>query len=94
MLALWGDAGIAAATSATPLDARRVWATNVTGGPIASGHYLPEEAPEETAKALKAFFIEQGGHRAISNLTGQRACSVLRESSGPRCLVPAFAGAD
>ena len=56
MLALWGDAGIAAAASATPLDTWRVWAANVTGGAVNSGHYLPEEAPDETARALKQFF--------------------------------------
>jgi haloacetate dehalogenase len=56
MLALWGDAGVAASASSTQLDAWRVWATNVTGGPVPSGHFLPEEAPDETAKALKAFF--------------------------------------
>jgi haloacetate dehalogenase len=56
MLALWGDAGVAASASSTQLDAWRAWATNVTGGPVASGHFLPEEAPEQTAKALLEFF--------------------------------------
>lgn len=55
MLALWGDAGIAQ-SAATPLDTWRHWATNVTGAPINSGHFLTEEDPEATAKALLAFF--------------------------------------
>ena len=55
-LALWGDAGIAAAASAAPLDAWRVWAAKVTGGVVNSGHHLPEEAPDETARALRQFF--------------------------------------
>ena len=55
MLALWGDAGIASA-AATPLDTWRKWATNVSGAPIDAGHFLTEENPEATAKALQAFF--------------------------------------
>jgi haloacetate dehalogenase len=56
MLALWGDAGIARA-AATPLDTWKNWATNVTGMPINSGHFLCEEDADGTAKALKAFFM-------------------------------------
>src|SRR6516225_3999280 len=39
MLALWGDAGIAAA-AATPLDTWTSWATTVRGAPVDSGHFL------------------------------------------------------
>src|SRR6201995_3284226 len=56
MLALWGDAGIASA-AATPLDTWKTWATNVTGSPVDSGHFLTEEAPEQTAKLLREFFL-------------------------------------
>jgi len=38
-----------------PLDAWRQWADDVTGGPIDAGHFLPEEAPEEVARRLRAF---------------------------------------
>lgn len=38
-----------------PLDAWRQWADDVSGGPIDAGHFLPEEAPEEVARRLKAF---------------------------------------
>jgi haloacetate dehalogenase len=34
----------------------RQWADDVRGKPIESGHYLAEEAPEPTFKALRAFF--------------------------------------
>jgi haloacetate dehalogenase len=55
MLALWGDVGIASA-AATPLDTWKLWATNVSGSPVDSGHFLPEENPEVTASKLKEFF--------------------------------------
>jgi haloacetate dehalogenase len=56
MLALWGDAGIASA-AATPLDTWKTWATNVTGSPVDSGHFLAEENPQATAKLLREFFL-------------------------------------
>jgi haloacetate dehalogenase len=55
MLALWGDAGIASA-AATPLDTWKIWATNVAGMPVDAGHFLTEENPDATAKALREFF--------------------------------------
>ena len=56
MLALWGDAGNAR-SAATPLDTWKKWATDVRGEPIDSGHFLTEENPEATARALKEFFV-------------------------------------
>jgi haloacetate dehalogenase len=56
MLALWGNAGVAQA-AATPLDTWKQWATNVEGMPVDSGHFLAEENPQATAKALRAFFL-------------------------------------
>jgi haloacetate dehalogenase len=56
LLALWGDAGIARA-AATPLDTWKKWATSVTGMPVNAGHFLCEEDPDATAKALKEFFV-------------------------------------
>jgi haloacetate dehalogenase len=38
------------------LDTWRERARDVTGRPVDSGHFLPEEAPEETLEALCAFF--------------------------------------
>jgi len=58
MLALWGDAGVASAAT-TPLDTWRKWATKVEGAPVDSGHFLPEENPEVTAKLLRQFFLAE-----------------------------------
>jgi haloacetate dehalogenase len=43
--------------AATPLDSWKQWATNVSGAAVDSGHFLPEENPDATARALKAFFM-------------------------------------
>jgi haloacetate dehalogenase len=32
------------------------WADDVRGGPIAAGHFLPEEAPAEIIERLEQFF--------------------------------------
>ena len=58
LLALWGDVGIATA-AATPLDTWKTWATDVRGMPIDSGHFLCEENPDATAKAMLEFFSAQ-----------------------------------
>lgn len=55
LLVLWGEKGVVGRT----YDVLEVWrarATDVRGGPVPSGHFLPEEAPEETLAALLAFF--------------------------------------
>ena len=60
LLVLWGAKG------KIPLwyDALAVWrqfcAGEVSGGPIASGHYLAEEAPEAVIDALQDFFAGAG----------------------------------
>jgi haloacetate dehalogenase len=40
----------------------RAWADDVRGGPVASGHFIPEEAPGETARRLSAFLAHGGSH--------------------------------
>jgi haloacetate dehalogenase len=55
LLALWGAKGIPA-KGENPLDVWRRWAIHATGAGIESGHFVPEEAPEATAKALAEFF--------------------------------------
>ena len=55
LLALWGTAGIPSETSG-PLKIWHEWAVNVSGKPIDSGHFLPEENPQATATALLEFF--------------------------------------
>ena len=54
MLALWGAGGRPRDTS--PLDIWREWATDVRGTAIDCGHFLPEENPQATARALVEFF--------------------------------------
>jgi haloacetate dehalogenase len=56
---LWGALGNLA--DAPVLDVWRSVASNVQGRAIAgSGHYIPEEHPEATAEAIKAFAQEVG----------------------------------
>ncbi len=55
LLALWGKQAKLEAWYDT-LSVWREWASDVCGGPLDCGHYLAEELPEETAKALLAFF--------------------------------------
>ena len=55
VLALWGNKGLVAKL----YDVIAAWedvATNVRGAPLPCGHFLPEEAPEETARILTDFF--------------------------------------
>jgi haloacetate dehalogenase len=55
VLALW-SAGGAVDTWYDPLSSWRDWATTVTGRAVAGGHFLPEEAPDETTAELLTFF--------------------------------------
>ncbi len=55
VLALWGAKGLVGRL----YDVVEVWrdkATNVEGRALASGHYLPEEVPNETSEELIQFF--------------------------------------
>ena len=55
LLVLWGQRS----GQGSGYDMLAVWrehADNVTGQAIASGHFLPEEAPDDTYRALRAFF--------------------------------------
>lgn len=58
LLALWGAQGIPAAGE-SPLDVWRRWATSAVGEGLDAGHFLPEEAPEATARALMSFFLSE-----------------------------------
>jgi haloacetate dehalogenase len=53
-LALWSHSGPVAAWY-DPLEVWRAWADDVRGGAVASGHFLPAEATEETARRLVEF---------------------------------------
>ncbi len=59
VLALWGADGIPDKTDG-PLDIWRRWADDVSGQAIDAGHFLAEEAPEQTAAALIDFFARTG----------------------------------
>jgi len=55
LLVLWGERS----SQGSGYDVLGVWrdhAETVSGRSIASGHFLPEEAPEETFEALHGFF--------------------------------------
>ena len=54
MLALWGGKGKLESWYDV-LAIWRDWADDVRGRPIACGHYIPEEAPDETYAELRAF---------------------------------------
>jgi haloacetate dehalogenase len=53
VLAIWGGARPARFDN---LAVWREWADDVRGGPIPCGHFLAEEAPDETYAALRDFF--------------------------------------
>jgi haloacetate dehalogenase len=55
VLALWGRQGFLEGHYVV-LDVWRGWAEEVRGRALECGHYLPEEAPEETYAELRAFF--------------------------------------
>jgi haloacetate dehalogenase len=59
MLAIWGATGLPSQNA--PLEVWREWAIDVRGFPIESGHFLCEENPEATAKALLDFFLNRAG---------------------------------
>lgn len=58
VLALWGKRG-ALEKWYDVLSIWRDWADDVRGNGLDCGHYLPEEAPNETYEALYKFFAEQ-----------------------------------
>jgi haloacetate dehalogenase len=55
LLALWGSRGFLEGHYDV-LEVWRGWANDVQGRSIDSGHYIPEEAPEETLSEIRAFF--------------------------------------
>ncbi len=54
LLVLWGARAVVHDLY-DPLAVWREWATDVEGAPVDCGHYLPEEAPDETLRMLQAF---------------------------------------
>jgi haloacetate dehalogenase len=56
LLVLWGARSHTGTVHGDVLAVWRRYAENATGGPIDCGHYVPEEAPEETLRALLDHF--------------------------------------
>jgi haloacetate dehalogenase len=59
MLALWSEAGPLGSwyeEAGGPLEIWRDLAPRAAGYPVSGGHFFPEEHPDETARALSAFF--------------------------------------
>jgi haloacetate dehalogenase len=54
MLALWGERG----RRRQVIETWQKWATDVRGRALPRGHFLAEEAPEETLAELTKFFLE------------------------------------
>jgi haloacetate dehalogenase len=56
LLVLWGGRNDLEELFGDPLAIWRAWADDVRGRALDCGHYLAEEAPEETYAELRAFF--------------------------------------
>jgi haloacetate dehalogenase len=67
VLALWARDG-AVGRWYEPLEVWSRWADDLEGRPIAAGHFLPEEAPDETLAELRRFF---GGVGSRTSAVGE-----------------------
>jgi haloacetate dehalogenase len=56
LLVVWGARSHTGRVYGDALAIWRNYASNVSGGPIDCGHYVPEEAPDETLKWLLGHF--------------------------------------
>jgi haloacetate dehalogenase len=65
VLALWGRQGNLEQWYDV-LEVWRGWAGNVCGRALECGHYLPEEAPEETYLEVRAFFEVERPNQSAS----------------------------
>jgi haloacetate dehalogenase len=57
LLALWAQQGLTEQFG-SPLDIWRNWADQVTGGPLAGGHFLMEESPRALTALLMTFLAD------------------------------------
>jgi haloacetate dehalogenase len=57
LLIMWGAESHTQAVFDDVLDVWGDYATRVEGGPVMSGHFIPEQAPEETLKRFLSFFV-------------------------------------
>jgi len=58
---IWGTGYLADKIGHSPMKVWRNWCEEVTETAIACGHFVPEEAPEAVAGALRSFFLEDSG---------------------------------
>ena len=63
LLVLWGELDAGVSNGDGPVQVWRRWAKQVDGRPLASGHFIPEEAPGELLEALAAFLAQPSGLR-------------------------------
>ena len=61
LLVIWGARSHTGTVHGDVLGIWRGFGENVVGGPINCGHYVPEEAPEETC----AWFVRFFGGRSV-----------------------------
>lgn len=73
-LALWSQSG-AVARWYQPLEVWSAWADGVHGGPVSVGHFIPEEAPDETVRHLMAFLRQRGSGWSRVDSTRPRSTS-------------------
>jgi haloacetate dehalogenase len=66
-LVLWSETGPVAGWY-QPLEVWKDWSRQVRGGPVAAGHFIPEEAPALTARYLTEFLAQPlpGNYRRSS----------------------------
>jgi haloacetate dehalogenase len=55
LLFLWSQRGSVGKLYDDPLSIWQEWADDVRGSPVPVGHFIPEEAPEETTRELLSF---------------------------------------
>lgn len=58
MLVLWATGDDLKDLYDDVLEVWRPWAGQLEGGPVASGHHMAEDAPEELATRLRAFLAQ------------------------------------
>jgi haloacetate dehalogenase len=59
LLVIWGERSHTGSVHGDVLSVWRDYANDATGGPIACGHYVQEEAPEETLRFMLNFFDDK-----------------------------------
>jgi haloacetate dehalogenase len=67
LLALWSATGALPRFYGDVLDVWRPWADDVTGQAMAASHFVVEDRPEQTARALSGFFLRRPSPFPISS---------------------------